>query len=112
MSPESKQKPLPGVAAIGLYMFLLCILGLLGVTQSKLPHFVLLFCVAFAAAGQGLILQRRWGWALALATVLLSSSYQMWRVAAYHELPMLGMAVVNLLLFLYLIRPEVRLRMR
>lgn len=112
MSPEPKQKPLPGVAAIGLYMFLLCIMGLLGVTERKLPHVVLLFCVAFAAAGQGLLLQKRWGWALTLATVLLSGIYQMWRIAEYHELPMLGMVIVNLLLFLYLIRPEVRLRMK
>ena len=112
MSPEPKQKPLPGVAAIALYMFLLCLLGLLGVTQSKLPHFVLLFCVAFAAAGQGLFLQKRWGWALSLATVLLSSVYQMWRVVEFHEIPMLGIAILNLLLFLYLIRPEVRVRMR
>lgn len=103
---------MPGVAAIALYMFLLCILGLLGVTESKLPHIVLLFCVAFAAAGQGLVMQKRWGWALALATVLLSGVYQMWRVAKFHEIPMLGMAIVNLMLFLYLIRPEVRLRMR
>lgn len=112
MSPEPKQRPLPGVAAIGLYMFLLCIVGLLGVTQGKLPHLVLLFCVAFALAGQGLLLQKRWGWALTLATVLLSGIYQMWRLAEYHELPMLGMALVNLLLFLYLIRPEVRVRMK
>ncbi len=64
MSPEPKQRPLPGVAAVGLYMFLLCILGVLGVTEHKLPKFVYLFCIAFALAGQGLLRQKRWGWAL------------------------------------------------
>ncbi len=36
----------------------------------------------------------------------------MWRFVEFHELPMLGMAAVNMVLFLYLVRPEVRLRMR
>ena len=112
MSPEPKQRPLPGVSAVGLYMFLLCILGVLGVTQNKLPKFVYLFCIAFALAGQGLLRQMRWGWALALATVLLSSVYQMVRFVEFHQLPLLAMAAVNMVLFLYLIRPEVRLRMR
>lgn len=93
-------------------MFLLCILGVLGVSQNKLPKFVYLFCIAFALAGQGLLRQKRWGWALSLATVLLSSIYQMWLFVHFHELPMLAMAAVNMVLFLYLVRPEVRLRMR
>lgn len=112
MSPQPKQRLLPGVSAVGLYMFLLCILGVLGVTQHKLPTFVYLFCIAFALAGQGLLRQKRWGWALSLATVLLSGIYQMWRFMQFHELPLLGMAAVDLILFLYLVRPEVRLRMR
>jgi hypothetical protein len=47
-----------------------------------------------------------------LATVLLSSVYQMVRFVEFHQLPLLAMAAVNMVLFLYLIRPEVRLRMR
>lgn len=113
MSPAPKQqRPLPGVSAVGLYMFLLCILGVLGVTEHKLPKFVYLFCIDFAVAGQGLLRQKRWGWALSMATVLLSGIYQMWRFVEFHELPLLGMAAVNMVLFLYLVRPEVRLRMR
>lgn len=93
-------------------MFLLCILGVLGVSQNKLPKFVYLFCIAFALAGQGLLRQKRWGWALSLATVLLSGVYQLFLFVRFHELPMLAMAAVNMVLFLYLVRPEVRLRMR
>ena len=109
---KGKQRPLPGVSAIGLWMFFLCLIGLLGVSQHKLPHIALLFCVAFAVAGQGLLRQRRWGWALTLATVFLSSLYGLYMVVERHQLPMLLTACVNLLLFFYLVRPEVRERMR
>lgn len=105
-------RPQPGVAAIGLWMFLLCILGLLGVSEHKLPKIVLLLCAAFAAAGQGLLRQKRWGWALTLATVFLSALYELWIFVEFHESPMVVMAVVNLVLFLYLVRPEVRERMK
>ena len=112
MSEDPKPKPLPGIAAISLWLFFLCLIGLLGVSMNKLPHLALLFCLAFAAAGQGLLMQRRWGWALSLATVFLSGLYALWFVTQRHQLPMLLSAVVNLILFLYLIRPEVRQRMR
>ena len=109
--PDGKSNPQPGVAAIALWMFFLSILGLLGISQHKLPHVVLLFCIAFIAAGQGLLRQRRWGWALTLATVFLSFLYGLYMVVERHQLPMLITACVNFLLFLYLIRPEVRERM-
>lgn len=108
----SPNRPQPGVAAIGLWMFFLCLIGLLGVSEHKLPRIAVLFCIAFAVAGQGLLRQKRWGWALTLATVFLSGIYGMWMVAHFHQLSMLLMAVVNLILFLYLVRPEVRERMR
>lgn len=91
---------------------MLCLLGLVGVSQHKLPKSAVLLCVAFAIGGHGLLRQRRWGWALTLATVFLSALYGMWTVVHFHQLPMLLMVVVNMILFLYLIRPEVRLRMR
>ena len=111
-SEEGRRRPLPGIAAISLWMFFLCLMGVLGTSMHKLPHIALLFCVAFAVAGYGLMLQRRWGWALSLAAVFLSSLYALYMVVERHQLPMLLSAVVNLILFLYLIRPEVRLRMR
>lgn len=91
---------------------MLCLLGLLGVSMHKLPGVVLVLCVAFGAGGQGLLMQRRWGWALSLATVFLSAIYGMWTVYEFHRWPMAGMAFVNMILFLYLIRPEVRERLR
>ena len=112
MSDEDRSKPLPGVSAIGLYMFLLCIVWLLGVSEHRLPKIALLMCVAFAVAGQGLLRQKRWGWAMTLAAILLSGVHAMWFVAEYHVIEMLGLAFIDMLLFFYLIRPEVRTRMR
>jgi len=36
----------------------------------------------------------------------------MWMVAEYHQIVMLALAAFDMILFLYLIRPEVRQRMR
>lgn len=103
---------LPGVAAVALWMMLLSLIGLIGVTMHRLPLVVLLLCAAFAVAGQGLLRMRRWGWALTLAAVFLSGLYGTWVLTRYHQLPMIVMVTVNLVLFLYLIRPEVRERLK
>ena len=112
MSEDTKPRPQPGVAAIGLYMFLLGLLGLIGVTRHALPPLVLLFCAAFAAGGHGLLRLRRWGWALTLATVLMGTTWGLWATVKMHQFSMLVMAAINMILFLYLVRPEVRERMK
>ncbi|MGC2639788.1 MAG: hypothetical protein WA294_21575 [Acidobacteriaceae bacterium] len=106
------KRPLPGVAAIGLYMFLLCVLWLAAISRHKLPLMALWMCAAFAIAGQGLLRQKRWGWAMTLAAIFLASIQAMWKVAEYHDWWMLSSAAFNMILFLYLIRPEVRSRMK
>lgn len=111
-NPQGSPRMLPGVAAISLWMFLLCVVGLVGVTRHKLPLVALVFCVAFAAAGQGLMRLRRWGWALTLGAVLCSALYGLWLTMHLHQLGMIVMAVINMILFLYLVRPEVRERLR
>jgi hypothetical protein len=55
---------------------------------------------------------RRWGWALTLAAVFLSALYGMWVVVKVHQMAELMMVGLNLLFFLYLVRPEVRGRLR
>jgi hypothetical protein len=109
---DTKGRLLPGMAAIGLWMFLLSILGLIGITTHKLPRICLVLCVAFAAAGQGLIARRRWGWAMTLAAVLLSGTYALWLTVKLHQYVEIGLALVNMVFFLYLVRPEVRERLR
>jgi hypothetical protein len=103
---------LPGVAAIALWMILLSVIGLIGVTTHRLPLVVLLLCAAFAAAGQGLLRMRRWGWALTLGAVFLSGLYGTWMLVRFHQIAMIVMLTVNLVFFLYLVRPEVRERLK
>ena len=68
--------------------------------------------VAFAAAGQGLLLRRRWGWALTLGAVFCSALYGMWVTVKFHQTAEIVMVALNLVFFLYLVRPEVRARLR
>ncbi len=112
MSDESKPGLLPGMAAIAAWMFLLSLLGLVGVTLHRLPLIVVVLCAAFAAAGQGMLRLRRWGWALTLAAVFLSAMYGMWVLVRFHQFPEVIMVALNLVFFLYLVRPEVRERLR
>lgn len=112
MTEEDRSKPLPGVSAIGLYMFLLCLMWLLAVSRHQLPLAGLIFAAAFAVAGHGLLRQKRWGWAMTLAAIFLSMVHSMWMVVEFHKLLMLGLAAFDMILFLYLVRPEVRERMR
>ncbi|HUB20054.1 MAG TPA: hypothetical protein VL990_15540 [Acidobacteriaceae bacterium] len=112
MSDETKSPLLPGMAAIAIWMFLLSVIGLVSVTMHKVPLLYVVLCAAFAAAGQGLLRMRRWGWAMTLAAVFLSAMYGLWVTVKLHQLTELALVVVNMVFFLYLVRPEVRTRLR
>lgn len=117
-TPESQQPPaqhplpLPGVAAIALYLFLLTGVLVLGVASGHYPKLYVLFPVLFLAAGGGLLLSFRWAWALALAAVFLIAMYMLWIFTRQHQLSLIVQGLLNLVFFLYLIRPEVRGRLR
>jgi uncharacterized membrane protein (DUF2068 family) len=100
-------KLLPGMAVICLWMLALCALGLIGVITHNLPPAVMVICAIFAVAANGLLKLRRWGWALTLAATFLSLCYGAFMLLRLHQGPMIVMVVVNLIFFLYLIRPEV-----
>ncbi len=104
--------PLPGMAMIALWMFLLCGIGLYGVITHQLPMAVIVLCAFFAAASSGLLRQSRWGWALSLAAAFLSMCYGGYMLVRFHQPPLIVMIVVNLIFFLYLVRPEVIERLR
>jgi uncharacterized membrane protein (DUF2068 family) len=115
MSETTPTKPaglLPGMAVICLWMLALCALGLVGVITHNLPPAVMIICVIFAVAANGLLKLRRWGWALSLAAAFLSLCYGSWMLFRFHQGPMIVMVVVNLVFFLYLIRPEVLERVK
>jgi hypothetical protein len=105
--------PLPGLAAIGLYLLVLAGVIVVGVVGGRhYPPLFLLFSAALIAASGGLLMLFRWAWALALAAVFLLAGYNLWFFSTQHQLPALVQGLLNLVFFLYLVRTEVRERLR
>jgi uncharacterized membrane protein (DUF2068 family) len=100
------------MAFICIWMLLLCAIGLIGVITHNLPPAVVILCVIYAVASNGLLKLRRWGWALTLAAAFLSMCYGVYVLFHFRQLPMIVMVAVNLVIFLYLVRPEVLERLK
>ena len=109
----AERLPLPGLAAISLYLLALAGVIILGVVGGRhYPPFFLIFAAAFIAAAAGLILLLRWAWALALGAVSLLAAYDLSIFASQHQFPTLVQGLLNLVFFLYLVRTEVREKLR
>jgi hypothetical protein len=105
--------PLPGLAAISLYLLVLAGVIILGVTAGRhYPPLFLVFAAGFIAASAGLLRLLRWAWALALAAVLLLAVYDLWIFSSQRQGSALVQGLLNLVFFLYLVRTEVRQRLR
>ncbi len=112
-SLQKELLPLPGLAAISLYLLVLAAVIVLGVVSgSHYPPLYLIFSAAFISASGGLLMLFRWAWALALAAVLLLVVYNLWIFSSLHQGAALVQGLLNLVFFLYLVRPEVRERLR
>jgi hypothetical protein len=111
--PPGFQLPLPGLAAIALYLLVLAGVIILGVVTGRhyRPVF-LVFSALFIASSAGLLMLFRWAWSLALAAVLLLAINNLWIFASDHQPAGLVQGLLNLVFFLYLIRPEVREKLR
>jgi hypothetical protein len=104
---------LPGLLAISFYLLVLAGVIILGVAGGRhYPPLFLLLAAAFMAASAGLILRLRWAWALALGAVFLLACYNMWVFSIQHVAPALVQGLLNLVFFLYLVRTEVRAKLR
>ena len=103
---------LPGLAGIALWMMILSAIGAFGVVLRHFPPLVLVLSALFALGSLGLLKLRRWGWALALALAFLSMTFGVYSIFRFHQLQTSVLAVVNLVFFLYLVRPEVIGRLR
>jgi len=111
--PKRDLLPLPGLAAISLYLLVLSGVIILGVVAGgHYPLIFLVFAAGFMAASAGLILLLRWAWALALGAVFLLACYNLWIFATQHQLPAVVQGLLNLVFFLYLVRTEVREKLR
>jgi len=105
--------PLPGLAAIAFYLLLLAGTIIVGVVAGgRYPPAFLVFSALFIAASGGLFLLFRWAWALALAAVALLAAYNLWIFSHRRDPAALVQGLLNLVFFLYLVRTEVRARLR
>jgi hypothetical protein len=105
--------PLPGLAAISLYLLVLAGVIIVGVVGGRhYPPLFLVFAAGFISASAGLLLLFRWAWALALGAVFLLVVYDLWIFSTLHQGTALVQGLLNLVFFLYLIRPEVREKLR
>jgi uncharacterized membrane protein (DUF2068 family) len=116
MTDATAKLPLPGMAAISLWMLGLALMGVAGVLTGHYPGGarvgILILCSVFAVAGLGLLRLRRWGWALSLGAAFLSMCFGCYSLFRFHQVQWVVMAVINLVFFLYLVRPEVVGRLR
>jgi glycerol-3-phosphate acyltransferase PlsY len=104
---------LPGLVFINLYLLVLAAVIVLGaVAGAHYPPLFLIFAAGFISASLGLMLLLRWAWALALAAVFLLVVYNLFVFSTQHQSAALVQGLLNLVFFLYLVRPEVRQRLR
>jgi uncharacterized membrane protein (DUF2068 family) len=111
-APVKKLLPLPGMAGIALYMLAISAVIAFGVVGHHIPAVFLFVSLLTACASFGLLRLRRWGWALSLAATLLLMIYQFYILFRSHQAPAGVMGALNLVLFLYLVRPEVIERLK
>jgi glycerol-3-phosphate acyltransferase PlsY len=112
-APRREFLPLPALAFISLYLLVLAGVIVVGVVAGgHYPPIFLIFAAVFIAASGGLLLLFRWAWALALAAVLLLAVYDLWIFSSQHQGAALVQGSLNLVFFLYLVRTEVRAKLR
>lgn len=110
--PARELGRLPGMAAIGLYMLFLAGTVILGVVTKNYPALYLIFPVLFIAAGLGILMMFRWAWALTLAAVGMLMALFLYEFSTQRSGSALVQGLLNLVFFLYLVRAEVRSRLR
>jgi hypothetical protein len=108
---------LPGVAGICLFMVVLVLMntfaalrGTFGAGGAK--YGVLALCTLLAAGVFGLMRLRRWGWALVLGGCLTLCLGNLFVFEKTHAGQFLLQGLFALVFFLYLVRTEVRDRLR
>jgi hypothetical protein len=112
VSRKSSLFQLPGLIAICLYVLLLSGVTVVSVVQGRAGMVYLVFSILFIAGALGLLLLQRWGWALTLAAVAILSGSFLWEFSLQHQYSFLVKGVLNLFFFLYLVREDVRSKLK
>jgi hypothetical protein len=108
---------LPGVAGVCMFMIFMTMMNvyaaLAGVSgQGTVKYTILSLCTLLAVGIFGLLRLKKWGWALVSAGCLLLSAGDFYYYTKSHAGFFLIRGLFELLFFLYLVRPEVRDRLR
>jgi hypothetical protein len=111
--PAVRGQMLPGIAGICLYMMVVALTGVFGALRGAFPPMIALpICTLLAVGIFGLLRLRRWGWAMVTAGSLLIAMMYGW-MARHMGMPRLWvMSALDFCMFLYLVRAEVRERLR
>lgn len=111
-SPRRGLARVPALVVIALYMFLIAGMNVVSVTKGLTRPAFLIFSAVFFAAAMGLLLLFRWAWTLTLAAVVLLSGLFFYRFTVQHDMASIMQGGLNLVIFFYLVRPEVRANLR
>lgn len=108
---------LPGVAGICMFMLVLTIINVFAALQGSYgsgggKYGVLTLCTLLGAGIFGLLRLLRWGWALVLGGCLSLFLGNLFVFQKTHAGPFLIQGLFALVFFLYLVRTEVRDRLR
>jgi hypothetical protein len=114
---KAKGQMLPGLAGICMFMIFMTMVnvyaGLHGAYGEGRPKYAVLgLCTLLAVGIFGLLRLAKWGWALVTAGCLLLSLGDFYYFERSHLGFFLVRALFSLLFFLYLVRTEVRDRLR
>ena len=108
---------LPGVAGIAMFMLLLALLNTFAALSGKFlgtggRYGALAVCTLLVVGVFGLLRMRRWGWAIVTAGSLLLAVGYLFVFTRTHVAPFAVQSLFGLVFFLYLVRTEVRERLR
>ena len=128
MNPDAHETPqtqapiltggiLPGMAAISMFLLLVTMLnafaalrGIFGTGAAKYGIFGV--CTLLVVGVFGFLRLRRWGWALVTAGCLVMALGDIYYFSHSHVAFFIVRGLLELCFFLYLIRPQVRERLR
>ena len=103
------------MAMVAVYMLIVAMVGGFGALNGRYAggrYVVLTVCTLVVIGIFGFLRLKRWGWALLTGGCLSLCLWIMYMSHAMHNPGLLILAGLNLCLFLYLIRTEVRERLR
>jgi hypothetical protein len=108
---------LPGVAGICMFMLFMTMVNVYGALQNAfgagvVKYTILTLCTLLAIGIFGLLRLYRWGWALVTAGCLMLSCGDFFFFEKSHQAFFLVRGLFGLIFFLYLVRTEVRDRLR